>query len=70
MATRRYTDDEFRAAADASVSIAGVLRRLGLRPAGGNYATAKRTLQRLDVDTSPFTGRAWSREKRLAARSV
>ena len=64
MATKRYTDDEFRAAVRASSSIAGVLRVLGLRPAGGNYATAKKALQRLDLDTSHFTGSAWSRGKR------
>ncbi|MDT7856665.1 hypothetical protein RQM47_08435 [Rubrivirga sp. S365] len=61
MATKRYTDAEFVAAVRASKSIAGILRRLGLRPAGGNYANAKRTLQRLGLDASHFTGRAWSR---------
>jgi ferredoxin len=33
----RYTEDEARAAVGASISYSEVLRRLGLRPAGGNH---------------------------------
>lgn len=64
MASKRYTDEEFVAAVRESVNIGGVLRRIGLRPVGGNYATAKRTIQRLGLDTSHFTGSAWSKGKR------
>ena len=64
MATRRYIDAEFADAVRTSTSIAAVLRALGLRPAGGNFANAKRTIQRLGLDTSHFTGRAWNRGER------
>lgn len=46
-------------------SIAGLLRKLGMRPVGGNYATMKRIMSRLDVDTSHWTGQAWGKGKRL-----
>ena len=65
MAARRYTGEAFAEAVRVSASIAQVLRRLGLRPAGGNYANAKRTLQRLGLDTSHFTGTGWSAGQRL-----
>ena len=65
MPSRRYTDAEFRDAVRASKSISEVLRRLGLRPAGGNFANAKRQVQRLGVDTVHFTGQAWNRGEQL-----
>ena len=65
MPTRRYTEAEFREAVRTSTSIAGVLRTLGLRPAGGNYAHAKRTIQRLGLETHHFRGRAWNEGERL-----
>ena len=39
-----------------SQSLAEVLRRLHLRPAGGNYAVLKRRLRVLGIDTSHFRG--------------
>jgi hypothetical protein len=38
----RYSEAELRAAIEASVSIAEVLRRLYMRPAGGNHRTIQR----------------------------
>ena len=64
MASGRYTEDEFREAVRASTSISQVLRRLGLRAAGGNFAHAKRTIQCLGIDASHFTGQAWNRGQR------
>lgn len=62
---REYSDDQVVAAAKQVRSIAGLLKKLGLKPAGGNYANMKKTLQRLDVDTSHFTGQGWNKEKQL-----
>lgn len=62
---RKYSDDQVVAAAKQVKSIAGLLKKLGLKPAGGNYANMKRTLQRLDVDTSHFTGQGWNKEQQL-----
>jgi hypothetical protein len=52
-----------------SQSLAEVLRRLHLRPAGGNYAVLKRRLRVLGIDVSHFRGQghlkgrthAWAR---------
>jgi hypothetical protein len=38
----RYTEEEARDAVGASLSYSEVLRRLGMRPAGGNHAVLKR----------------------------
>ena len=62
---RKYTDDEFILFVKDSISIAEVLRKLNLRPAGGNYASIKRLLNKLSPDTSHWTGQAWSKNKQL-----
>ena len=62
---RNYSDQDIREAVARSTSVAGVLKRLNLKPAGGNYANMKRNLDRLEVDTSHFTGKAWNRSERL-----
>lgn len=53
---RTYTEEEFISAVTAAFSIRQVLITLGLKPAGGNYALAKRRMKRLNLDTSHFTG--------------
>jgi hypothetical protein len=60
-----YTKEEFITAISANKSIAGVCRQLGLVPIGGNYATVKRKLSELELDTSHWTGQGWSAAKRL-----
>jgi hypothetical protein len=57
----KYTEEQFRQAVRESISIAGVLRRIGLREAGGNYATARQLIKRLGLDTSHFKGQAHSK---------
>jgi hypothetical protein len=37
-------------------SIAGVIKSLGLKPAGGNYATINAKIKELNLDVSHFTG--------------
>lgn len=46
-------------------SMAGLLRALGLKEAGGNYANMRRKLQKLGIDTSHWTGSAWSKDKQV-----
>lgn len=53
---RNYTDNDLREAVRASVSIAGVLRKLGLVPAGGNYHNIHILVQGLGLNTSHWTG--------------
>ncbi|TGE21745.1 HNH endonuclease [Hymenobacter aquaticus] len=54
------TDDEFRQAVAESLSVARVLNRIGLVPAGGNYRTVHARIARLGLDKSHFTGAAWN----------
>lgn len=42
-----------------SKSIAGVIRKLGLIPAGGNYETIHKHIKKYNIDTSHFTGQGW-----------
>lgn len=58
------TDDEFRQAVAESLSVAQVLGRIGLVPAGGNYKTVHARIARLGLDTSHFTGAAWNQGAR------
>ena len=62
---KNYTDDEIRKYAAEVKSMAQLLKRLGLKSAGGNFANMKRKLQKLDVDCSHWTGQAWSKDERL-----
>jgi RNA polymerase subunit RPABC4/transcription elongation factor Spt4 len=56
---RNYTEEDISAAVLNSTSIAGVLRHLDLVPIGGNYATIKKRIAQLGLDTSHFSGAAW-----------
>lgn len=61
---REYSDEDVINYAKEVKSIAELLRRLNLRVVGGNYANIKRILQRLNVDTSHWTGQGWNKDKR------
>lgn len=56
---RCWTDAQLRQAVANSISVAGTLRALGLRPSGGNYATVETHIRRLGLSTSHFGGQAW-----------
>ena len=56
MSSSRYTEEQFIEAVKSSFSIASVLKKIGIRPTGGNYDVAKRRIERLGVDASHFTG--------------
>lgn len=62
---RNYSDQDIIDAAKNVKSVAGLLKAVGLRPAGGNYANMKKHLQRLKIDTSHWTGQAWSKDQQL-----
>lgn len=57
---RRWSDAELRVAVSAARSIAEVLRRLGLRAAGGNFEHVRRRIDALAIDTSHILGRGWN----------
>jgi len=58
-----YTDEELKQAVAKSLSLADVMRKLGLVPAGGNYRTIKKGISKLKLCTSHFTGQGHLRGK-------
>ncbi len=46
-------------------SLSELLNTLNLKCAGGNFSNMKRILQKLNVDTSHWTGQAWSKHQQL-----
>jgi len=56
---KKYTEKDFKEQVKNSTSISQVLKKLGLKPAGGNYVTAKRRILILKLDTSHFTGQSY-----------
>ena len=65
MASRRYTDEQVIKFAKEVQSCASLIRKLGLKSAGGNFIHMKKTIQRLKIDTSHWTGQLWSKGQKL-----
>lgn len=63
-----YSEDQFIDAVMASRSIAEVLRRLGLKAAGGNYKAAKARIERLGLSTDHFGGQGWSKGMKIGPK--
>ena len=59
-AQRSWTDEELVEAVKASYSYRSVIKKLGLIPAGGNYAQTKKRIQVLSLPTDHFTGMGWN----------
>lgn len=53
---RNYTVEDLEKAVRTSTSLAGVLSKLGIVIAGGNYKTIKDKISKLNLDTSHFLG--------------
>lgn len=68
MTKYRYNDDELANAVSQSVSIAGVMRLLGIKPAGGSHFHISRRIKRSGIDTSHFTGQGHNRGQSFPAR--
>jgi hypothetical protein len=64
----KHTKEVLQEAANASVSVAGVLRYLGLRQAGGTQAHIARKIREFDVNTSHFLGQAHGKGKKALTR--
>jgi hypothetical protein len=61
MSKRSWTDEQLIAVVKESRSIRMVIQKLGLIPAGGNYAQVSYAIKNLELDTSHFKGMGWSR---------
>lgn len=66
----RYVEKELVAAVSSSTSYAEVLRKLGRMAMGGNYATVKKHIRRLGLDTSHFITTSWNKGKCQPKRSI
>lgn len=62
---RSYTNNDIIIGASQVKSLAGLLRFLGLKQAGGNFSNMKRKLQQLKVDCSHWTGQGWNKDQQL-----
>lgn len=62
---RTYTDADVTVATKEVKSLSGLLKKLGLRAAGGNFVNMKRIIQRLNLDTSHWTGKGWTKDQQL-----
>lgn len=61
---RSWNDDDLRDAVRASVSLAGVQRRLGYQPSGGMHRYLTHRITLLGLDTGHFTGQGWAKGTR------
>lgn len=60
-----YTDEDIIKFAAETKSIAQLLTKLGKKPRGGNYHCIKNKLQKLNINTSHWTGQAWNKDAQL-----
>lgn len=65
MFRKNYTTEEIIKFAKESHSCSELLRKLGLKPVGGNFSTMKRKLAKLNIDCSHWTGQSWNKDKKL-----
>ncbi len=56
----KYSKKVLEAAVRDSRSIAQVLQKLGIRPAGGSHSHIRRRLTQYGIDTSHFLGKGWN----------
>ncbi len=68
MTKYRYTDEELAQAVAQSTSIAGVLRILGIKPAGGSHFYISKRIKNAGLDTSHFTGQGHNRGKSFPSK--
>lgn len=61
MKKRSWTTDQLNSAVKSSTSFRQVIKKLGLREAGGNYFQLKKYVEELSLDTSHFRGPGWSK---------
>lgn len=65
MGYKKYTNDDIVHHAKLVTSMAQLLKALGLKSAGGNYANMRRRIQLLGLSTDHWTGMLWNKDKQL-----
>ena len=61
MRSKSWTIEELKQAIKGSSSTRQVLKKLGLKEAGGNYSQMAKYISLYKIDTSHFTGKGWSK---------
>lgn len=61
MKKRSWTIIQLKEAVVGSYSIRQVLKKIGLKEAGGNYDQIKKYIREANLDVSHFHGKAWNR---------
>jgi 5-methylcytosine-specific restriction endonuclease McrA len=61
---------DLKIAVKTSKSYRGVLSKLKLREAGGNYTQIKKYIKEINLSTKHFTGQAWNKGLRGAERPI
>lgn len=67
---RSWTAEQLKSAVKESFSIAQVLKKLNLRPAGGNYKQIDKYIKEINVDVSHFKGRGWNKGLRGIGKPI
>ena len=62
---KNYTNDDIIRESKNVKSISQLLKKLGLKQAGGNYYTIKHKLQQLNINTTHWTGKSWNKNEQL-----
>lgn len=65
MSYAAYSNDDIIKCSEEVKSMAELLRKLGLKPAGGNYRTVRKKLQELNLTCDHWTGQGWSKDQQL-----
>ena len=65
---RKYTEEQLVEAVAASISYAGTLKLLGLKPAGANYGNIKRHVTELQLDILHWKGQGWNKGQTFGPR--
>lgn len=68
MSRRKYSNQEFIQAVAESLSIAQVIKKLGLKPCGGNYRTFYTLVDELKLNISHFKGQGWNKGSRFGPK--
>ncbi len=61
MKPRKWTEENLKEAARDSTSIRQVLKKIGLKEAGGNYSQISKYLNEFKIDITHFKGKGWSK---------
>ena len=65
MTPKQWTNDQLKEAIATSTSYRQVLLKLNVIPAGGNYATLKKWIKKLQLNIGHFTHQGWSAGKQI-----